>query len=263
MKLIKKLSKRTRIVSLMIILVIGSATTIAFLQNYSEMLINTFTLKSIHTEIEENNHNTTLTKMPFVKNTDVTDVMVRVRLDISGDFSNFALAGIDGNYVVGSDINSSDLLNEGITFIECGTYTTKNKTSEFWTCESDDDKYSCYYYYKRVLKSEGYKDDNGNPLDVTQPVFDRILLRYKMNDGSEKLISYKDAQNTETYPNALKMFEELKNVTITIYQESVPVVLYDGDTKYDADQNKDNIIDTNPTDAKYIWEYFMSNQNGE
>ena len=53
MKLIKKLSKRTRIISLMIILVLGSASTIAFLQNYSDMLINKENVEEVKEESAE------------------------------------------------------------------------------------------------------------------------------------------------------------------------------------------------------------------
>lgn len=270
MKYIKRLSKRTRIISLMILLVMVSATTIAFLQDYTGTVTNTFSLKSIDTEIEENNHDTTLTKMPFVKNTDVTDVMVRIRLDISGDFSQFALAGIDGKYVIGSNFNQSDLKNEeNLSFKECGQYSTDNSVNDFWIQDptGEDNRYSCYYYYKNVLKSKGSKDTNDNPLDVTQPLFDRILLKYEMDDGTIKLLSYKEAfENPELYPDAVKKFAELENIQITVYQESVPVTLKDGDNLYNADRNNNGIIDSfeeEPIvqDKEFIWQYFMTNTN--
>lgn len=257
MKFIKKLSKRTRIISLMILLVMVSATTIAFLQDYSSTVINSFSMKSIDTEIEENNHNTTLTKAPFVENTDITDVMVRIRLNISGDFSKFALAGIDTGYAVGSD-NFNGLLAEGEenSFSQCGEYAKDEFSKQYWQpiIQDGEDHYSCYYYYKKVLKA---KDDNST-LDVTQPLFDRILLKVEVN-GEIQYISY----NLATDDQKLE-FAELENIQISLYQESVPVVLNDGDTISNADSNNNGIIDAfeeTPIveDTEHIWQYFKTN----
>lgn len=248
MKFIKRLSKRTRIISLMVLLVIVSATTIAFLQDYTGTITNSFSLKNIQTEIEENIHSTSLTKAPFVENTGDTDVMVRVRLEISGDFSKFALAGIDTNYVVGYD-GLKNLLRDD--FIECGKFTTDDDCFDFWISDikSDETKYSCYYYYKNVLKAK----------NTTQPLFDKILLR--LADG--KYIAYDsdditDSQKTE--------FADLENIQISLYQESVPVVLKDDDTTYNADENDNGIIDAfeedgNSSAKNYIWDYFMTAHN--
>lgn len=255
MKFIKRLSKRTRIISLMILLVIVSATTIAFLQDYTNTITNTFSLKSIETEIKENNHDTTLTKMPFVKNIDVTDVMVRIKLDISGDFSNFALAGIDTQYKVGSTFNDDDLTNESYNFISCGKYDTSDYTSNYWVAvpNNSEERYSCYYYYKYPLKAKNSKDDKNNPLDVTQPLFDRILLR----DGNE-FVSYKDATAEQK-----SKFAELQNVKITIYQESVPLtVIKEDDTVLNVEYNNNKeIIGFNDEESEtyQIWYYFMNN----
>lgn len=255
MKFIKRLSKRTRIISLMILLVIVSTTTIAFLQDYTNTITNTFSLKSIETEIKENNHDTTLTKMPFVKNIDVTDVMVRIKLDISGDFSNFALAGIDTQYKVGSTFNDDDLTNESYNFISCGKYDTSDKTSDYWEAvpNKSEERYSCYYYYKYPLKAEGSKDDEKNPLDVTQPLFDRILLRV----GNE-FVSYKDANAEQK-----SKFAELKNVKITIYQESVPLtVIKEDDTVLNVEYNNNKEIigfNDEKSETYQIWYYFMNN----
>lgn len=256
MKFIKKLSKRTRIISLMVLLVMVSATTVAFLQDYTSTITNSFSIKSIHTEIEENNHDTTLTKAPFVKNTDVTDVMVRIRLEISGDFSQFALAGIDTGYAVGSE-NFDELPGEGeeITFYECGTYIKDEMSDKYWTAVMQDgeNKYSCYYYYNKVLKA----NDEKSTLDVTQPLFDRILLRV-IENGETNYISYNEASHEQK-----KEFAALEKVKISIYQESVPLeVKYDNSTlKADVDENDNVNIDGSGTKA--IWDYFMSNQNGE
>ena len=255
MKFIKKLSKRTRIISLMILLVMVSATTIAFLQGYTGLVSNTFSLKSIHTEIVENNHSTTLTKMPFVKNTDVTDVMVRIRLDISGDFSKFALAGIDTEYYVGSEFNDSDLIGEQFNFDECGKYETSNISSDYWVQVPNDneERYSCYYYYKYPLKAKGSKDNDNNPLDVTQPLFDRILL--KVENG---FVSYKNATNQQKTE-----FSALENVKITIYQESVPLtVKTENGTVLNVvyDDNGEIIgFDDSFSGTYKIWNYFMNN----
>ena len=256
MKFINKLSKRTRIISLMVLLVMVSATTIAFLQDYTSTITNSFSIKSIHTEIEENNHDTTLTKAPFVKNTDVTDVMVRIRLEISGDFSQFALAGIDTGYAVGSE-NFDKLPGEGeeITFYECGTYEKDEMSNEYWTAVMQDgeNKYSCYYYYNKVLKA----NDEESTLDVTQPLFDRILLKVE-KDGETEYISYDRASEEQK-----KEFAALEKVQISIYQESVPleVTISTGTLKADIDAN-DNIT-INGSGTQSIWNYFMSNQNGE
>lgn len=265
MKFIKKLSKRTRIISLMVLLVMVSATTIAFLQDYTSTLTNSFSIKSIHTEIEENNQSTTLTKIPFVKNTDVTDVMVRIRLDISGNTDNlfpntFVLAGFgeDYEYAVGSENFRNITFDDGP--VVCGYYNSGELTSDYWT-QIGDNPYSCYYYYKKILRSEGstetiiVNDEKKEiPLDVTQPLFDRILLNYNGN-----YINYEDAK---AIPEALSMFSKLENVQISIYQESVPVILKDGDNTYNADKDNDGVID-DTEDVNYIWNYFMSNQNGE
>lgn len=257
MKFIKKLSKRTRIISLMVLLVMVSTTTIAFLQDYTNTVTNTFSVKSIETEIKENNHDTTLTKMPFVKNIDVTDVMVRIRLDISGDFSNFALAGIDTNYVVGSTFNDQDLIGETKDFISCGKYTTNENTSKYWVAvpNKSEERYSCYYYYKYPLKAKDSKDNDDNPLDVTQPLFDRILLRD--DDG---FVSYKNANDDQR-----SQFADLQNVKITIYQESVPLTVTTDNGILNAEYRDNTIIgfDNTNSGTYKIWDYFMKSPNNE
>lgn len=262
MKFIKKLSKRTRIISLMILLVMVSATTIAFLQDYTSTITNSFSIKSIHTEIDENNQSSTLTKIPFVKNTDATDVMVRIRLDISGNTDNlfpdtFVLAGFgeDYGYAVGSD-NFNNITFDDET-VMCGQYKSGELTSTYWT-QDGTNPYSSYYYYKNVLKAQGttgiIEENNIKteiPLDVTQPLFDRILLKV-VNNGETSYISYDQASSEQQ-----KKFAALENIQISIYQESVPVSLKDGDKTYNADKNNDGVIDS-IEDANYIWNYFMN-----
>lgn len=252
MKFIKRLSKRTRIISLMILLVMVSATTIAFFQDYAAQLNNSFDLKSIHTEIKENNHNTTLTKIPFVKNTDVTDVMVRIRLDISGDFSDFALAGIDTNYAVGSDKFASYKDDEDNDFVNCRYYSTSEKSSKYWSpvIKDGENNYSCYYYYNFPLKAKGSVDENEKPLDVTQPLFDRILLR-----DNDQFISYEDATAKQK-----NKFAALENVTITVYQESVPLTVTTDSGTLNAEYEGDQIVGFNNQDSETykIWNYFMN-----
>ena len=255
MKFIKRLSKRTRIISLMILLVMVSATTIAFFQDYATQLNNSFDLKSIHTEIKENNQSTTLTKIPFVENTDVTDVMVRIRLDISGDFGDFgdfALAGIDTNYAVGSDNFNSYTDDEGNAFVNCRYYSTSENSSDYWTSVTKDgeNKYSCYYYYNFPLKAKGSLDENDKPLDVTQPLFDRILLR-----DNGQFISYNEANDDQK-----TKFAALENVTITVYQESVPLTVTTDDGTLNAQYSGNNIIGFNDQNSGTykIWNYFMS-----
>ncbi len=264
MKFINKLPKKTRIISLMILLVMVSATTIAFLQDYTNTLTNSFSIKSIHTEIEENNHSSSLTKIPFVENTDVTDVMVRIKLDVSGNIDDlfpnkFVLAGFDENYkyAIGSDGFSSIQFDE--TAVNSGYYKSGELTRQYWE-RVGNNPYSCYYYYKNVLKASGTTktiDENEQKkeirLDATQPLFDRILLKVGDND----YISYDQADEAQK-----EEFAALENVTITIYQESVPLTVTKEDgtvLKVEYDSNGQITgFDNKNSDTFKIWDYFMN-----
>ena len=252
MKSLNKLPKKIRVISLMILLVLVSATSIAFLKDYSDIVNNTFSLKSIHTNIEEVT-DTDLSKIPFVKNTGKTDAMVRVRIIISGDFEGLALSGI-GN------LNYSNAYFHWGNATKPATYSNSENNNNYWYFsepESNVANNEYIYYYKRVLYAEGTQDDDNNPLDVTQPVFDKIVL----TDGT-------------TYDNATdeqkKIFNKLANVQISIYQESVPLSVYDKDngkilyTAEVSDGNltafSDNSIFEN-SQTLQIWNYFKNTEN--
>lgn len=236
MKTLKKLSKRTRIISLMILLVLVSATTIAFLQDYTGTITNTFSLRSIDTDIEEK-VDTDLSKVPFVVNKDVTDVMVRVRIVISGDFSDFALAGIDTHYKnAGNEWEGSTPAH----------YSNDVKNNEYWSLASSEhdingNAIEYVYYYKYVLYGTSHEDKS----HVTQPVFDKILLKGDDNN----FIEY-NGDNAE-------QFAALENVQITIYQESVPLTVVNGDNVLKANYNAtDGSIVLDDDGTKAIWNYF-------
>ena len=141
-----KLSKKV-IISLILVGFIAVGSTLAYLFDISDVVRNTFSRASIHTKIEEDTSRTDLTKNPSVVNTDVTDALVRVRLSISSDedvdgqsiFEKyFGLAGIDCDYAVTEEL-------------------TEKNNEDYWEKDTSDDRYNCYYYYKKVLTG---KDGN-------------------------------------------------------------------------------------------------------
>ena len=251
MKLLKNLNKKTTIIiSLIIVGMLSVGIGIAFLQDHTQVLTNIFGLASIDTEIEEDIVEGDLTKEPKVVSTDKseTDAMVRIRLNISNVevFSKyFGLKGIDT-----AENNSG---------------TTNNEEGTYWIKDSNSiDKYNAYYYYQHVLQPQGEKHDS------TTPLFTQILYKYKENGETKFLPFYVlDDDNqiqgnpvyvlnpdipTDQKEKATEALSYLNDITITLYQESVPVKVKD----WNADANGDGIIDNNTDHATEIWEYFDS-----
>lgn len=254
MKLLKNLNKKTTIIiSLIIVGMLSVGIGIAFLQDHTQVLTNIFGLASIDTEIKENIVHGDLTKAPKVVSTDKseTDAMVRMRLNISNVkvFSEyFGLKGIDT--VEGNSGTNSDIPD--------GMY---------WEIEDgENDRYNAYYYYQHVLQPK----DEGH--DSTNPLFTQILYKYE-DGGDTKFLPFyvldndNQSQENSDYvlnPNipdnqkerVMEALSYLNDITITLYQESVPVKVKD----WNADANGDGIIDHDTDHATEIWEYFDSKE---
>lgn len=253
MKLLKNLNKKTTIIiSLIIVGLLSVGIGIAFLQDHTQVLTNIFGLASIDTEIKEDIVEGDLTKAPKVVSTDKseTDAMVRMRLNISNVevFSKyFGLAGID-------TVENDSGTNSGIS---AGMY---------WKIEDgeNNDPYNAYYYYQHVLQPKGEDHDSTNPL------FTQILYKYEDNGETKFLPFYVLDSDNQSQENpgyvlnpeipedqkmrVMKALSYLNDITITLYQESVPVKIKD----WNADANGDDIIDNNTDHATEIWEYFDS-----
>lgn len=238
-KLLKnKLNKKIAI-ALTLVASIGIGCTLAYLTGFSDIVINTFSRASIDTDIEETT-NSDLTKIPVVANNDVTDVLVRVRINVSSEFLEdeqitvfeeyFGLAGINGKY-------TSESYKD-------------HTTSEYWKIEdSSADKYNCYYYYKKVLKGT---DETSNSPYKTEPLFDKIL---KNSNGTYVQFDFDELTGEDK-----EILQYLNDIEITIYQESVPVSVTKADgTELNADENNDGYVDIGK--AKEIFAYFESNPN--
>lgn len=235
-----KLSKKV-IISLILVGFIAVGSTLAYLFDISGLVTNTFSRASIHTEIEEDTAKTDLTKNPSVINTDVTDALVRVRLSISSDedvngqsiFEKyFGLAGIDCNYAVTEEL-------------------TGENNEDYWKRDPNDDRYNCYYYYKKVLKGT---DEAANSPYKTEPLFDKIM---KKNDNGDYTSFYNENGALIDYEDKT-ILQYLNDIEITIYQESVPVSVITKDgRKLNADP--EGTGDVNIEEAKEIFAYFESN----
>lgn len=238
-----KLSKKV-IISLILVGFIAVGSTLAYLFDISDLLTNTFSRASIHTEIEEDENMTNLTKNPSVVNTDVTDVIVRVRLSISNKElfeKHFGLAGIDANYAITDELTIKD-----------------NKS--FWTMEPvDGDRYDCYYYYKYVLKGTETGPDGTLIKDQTEPLFDKILK--KTGELTYTTFEFNDDGSVKNEDD-IDILKYLNDIDITIYQESVPVtVTKDNDTELNADKDNDGEVDIGI--AKEIFGYFESSPDAQ
>ena len=246
MKLLKNLNKKTTIIiTLIIVGMLSVGIGIAFLQDHTQVLTNIFGLASIDTEIDEYIVEGDLTKEPKVVSTDKseTDAMVRMRLNISNVevFSKyFGLKGIDTE--------------------ESDSGTLSNGNGEYWVKDDSSDKYNAYYYYQHVLKPKG-EDYNS-----TTPLFTKIL--YKQDDEYIPFYVIDEDKSTDENPvyklnskirdsnAANEALSHLNDITITLYQESVPVKVND----WNADRDDNGIIDNNAIDATEIWEYFDSEE---
>lgn len=238
MKFINKLSKKTKIISLLILLITVSSTTLALLNTYSNPLINTFNIREqIDTEIKETIVGTNLMKAPYIENIDKKDVIVKVRIVISGNFDDFALAGIDTGYKCASSFQSA-------------SYNDGEYSSKYWeTLENNqsDGKQEYVFLYKKVL----YGTLQEEKPHITEPVFDQILLK-----DDENYIQY----GTGIDSNQKEKFNKLENIKISIYQESLPVkVVVDDDITLNADDDNDGNIDIEQ--AKEIFNYFAKEVN--
>lgn len=253
MKLLKNLNKKTTIIiSLIIVGMLSVGIGIAFLQDHTQVLTNIFGLASIDTEIDEDIVDGDLTKAPKVVSTDKseTDAMVRMRLNISNVevFSKyFGLKGID---TVEDDSGTNSYISDG----------------KYWKVgDGENDRYNAYYYYQHVLQPQGEGHDSTNPL------FTQILYKYEDNGITKFLPFYvlDDDNQSQENPDyvlnpeipedqmekAKEALSYLNDITITLYQESVPVKVND----WNADENGDGIIDSYDN-AIEIWEYFDSEE---
>ena len=244
MKILKNKLNKKIMISLILVGFIAIGSTLAYLFDISSLVTNTFSRASIHTEIEEDTSKTDLTKNPSVINTDVTDVIVRVRLSISNKElfrQNFGLAGIDDNYTsVYTDEAEENLADE----------------LSYWGKELENsDSYDCYYYYKYVLKGKE-TDSSGKPiLHQTKPLFDKILKK-KVDGSYTKFVYNSDGSIADPYD--IETLKLLESIDITIYQESVPVTVTKADGEVlNADPNGTG--DVNIGIAKQIFAYFESN----
>ncbi|BFK22481.1 hypothetical protein F300043A5_07760 [Massilimicrobiota timonensis] len=236
-----KLSKKI-IISLVLVLCIGVGGTMAYLTGFTDTVVNMFTKASIDTEIDEDTSKTDLTKNPSVINKDVTDALVRVRLSISSDevedqsiFEKyFGLAGIDAFYQT-----------ENVSY-------TGQRTSEYWK-QVGDDRYNCYYYYKKVLT--GINGDNPE----TEPLFDKILK----NDKGTYTVFYDDDGKLIDPDKNKEILKYLNSIEITVYQESVPTkITTKNGNVLNADPNGDDIINDEEMNTVYsIFDYFQSNSD--
>lgn len=238
-----KLSKKV-IISLILVGFIAVGSTLAYLFDISDLVTNTFSRASIHTEIEEDTTKTDLTKNPSVINTDVTDVLVRVRLSISSDedvdgqsiFEKyFGLAGIDCNYAVTEEL-------------------TAENNEDYWERDPNDDRYNCYYYYKKVLKGT---DEAANSPYKTEPLFDKIMKK----NGNGDYTSFYNENGALLDVKDKTILQYLNDIEITIYQESVPVTVTNDDIELNADPNGTGNVDIDR--AKKVFEYFESNPDKE
>lgn len=241
MKILKNKLNKKIMISLILVGFIAVGSTLAYLFDISDLVTNTFSRASIHTEIDEDTSKTDLTKNPSVVNTDVTDVIVRVRLSISNKElfeEHFGLAGIDDHYDITEGLTGKD-----------------NKS--YWIMEpGDGDRYDCYYYYGFVLKGEETDSSENITRHQTEPLFDKILK--KNEDGSYTKFVYND-DGSIANSDDIEILKYLNDIDITIYQESVPVtVTKDNDTELNADKDNDGKVD-NIGIAKQIFEYFESN----
>lgn len=234
-----KLSKKV-IISLILVGFIAFGSTLAYLFDISGLVTNTFSRASIHTEIEEDTTKTDLTKNPSVINTDVTDVLVRVRLSISSD----------------EDVNAQSIFEKyfGLAGIDCKYAVTEGLTDEtnnvYWKKENpNDDRYNCYYYYNKVLTGKG-----GNNSE-TEPLFDKIMKK----NGNGTYTSFYKEDGILLNDDDKIILQYLNDIEITIYQESVPtkITTKDGRT-IDADKNQDDFVDDIDV-AQQIFAYFESN----
>ena len=243
LKILKsKLNKRIAI-SLILVSFIAIGSTLAYLFDVTDLVTNTFTRMSIHTEIEEDENMTNLTKNPSVVNTDITDVLVRVRLSITGKAifeENFGLAGID-------DVYTSVFVDE--------EKTKPASAMSYWSIDTDSsDKYDCYYYYKSVLKGT---ENNGVTQYRTEPLFDKILK--KTNNETDPYVEFAfNADNTAANKGDIEILKNLNSIEITVYQESVPVIITKDDgTVLNANTDNNGEIDIGI--AKQIFTYLESN----
>lgn len=244
MKILKnKLNKKIAI-SLILVCLIAIGSTLAYLFDISSLVTNTFTRASIHTEIKEDDEMTNLTKNPSVVNTDVTDVLVRVRLSITGKDifeENFGLAGID-------DVYTSVFTDD--------TKQNPAQAFSYWVKESEtSDRYDCYYYYKSVLKGK-----DGETTHSTEPLFDKILKKIENPTDPYVEFEFKDDESV-VYPEDVEILKKLESIEITVYQESVPTKITTKDGRTLNAVKQDGFVDIGV--AKEIFAYFGSNPESD
>ena len=131
------LSKKVLLISMIAVLLIGTgiATTLAYLSDSKESLVNTFKLGNVTTNIEETfekTSETTFKKEPVVENIGENDCYVRVRVTVSPE-EQLEIDGWD---------------------------------QDNWIEKGD------YYYYKKPLKANG---DKTTPLFKTVSVKDEYI----------------------------------------------------------------------------------------
>lgn len=148
MKKIRNKKFTSIVLSSILVATLCFGVTIAYLQDQTSTLTNSFDIGSIHTDIGEDTNGTDLTKKPYVINKDKTDVLVRMRLTISNVESFTKYFGLEG---IDTQSNSN------------------------WVCSNSEQKYNTYYYYNDVLK--GDLDLSDEEKVTTTPLFTKILIK--------------------------------------------------------------------------------------
>lgn len=245
MKILKnKLNKKIAI-SLILVCFIAIGSTLAYLLDISDLVTNTFTRASIHTEIKEDEKMTNLTKNPSVVNTDVTDVLVRVRLSITNKRlfeEHFGLAGIDDSY-------TSVFINED--------EKEPAPALKYWTMvdENNNGRYDCYYYYNDVLEGK-----DGETTHSTEPLFDKILKKIEKSTDPYVEFVFNDDESVKNLED-VEILKKLESIEITVYQESVPTKITTKDGRTLNAVKQDGFVDIGV--AKEIFAYFESNPESD
>lgn len=191
--------------SIIAVLLAGIAVTFALRTKQTDDLVNTFTVKPVKSEIEEEVDSASMKKAPKVKNTGDTECLVRVRVNISP-----------------SDAEGSAETNLFTLDYQTGTQEGK------WSKSEDG-----FYYYNGYLKpsNEGAdsltvnplfthvnwnkktKDGNGNQVNdySNWKDFDIIVyqetIQTRANDAQGNQISAIDSGNKYNAENAKKIWE--------------------------------------------------------
>lgn len=186
-----------------LLLTIGVGSTLAYLQQRSNDLTNTFEVANVETEIDEpkmEQDNSDLKKTPSVKNTGKTDVIIRVRCVVSPEDV------LDGKIDYNTDLNS---------------ITAKDSDVEGnWVNGNDG-----YWYYQAVIPAN----------KETEPLFTTISNVFVKNDDG----TYSFAEGCEDFD--ITIYQESVQANINLNDGS-SLSAIDKDGKYNQ-TNADQIWD--------------------